>query len=73
MPAVISLLRASPKKLSKMKKAIYHQVSECLDDVKNPWDLARHVGLVAKDFDALKRIQIERAVGTYLNLFFAKE
>jgi len=58
---------------SKMKKAIYHQVSECLDDVKNPWDLARHIGLVAKDFDALKRIQIERAVGTYLNLFFAKE
>jgi hypothetical protein len=57
---------------SKMKKAIYHQVSECIESIKNPWDLAMHVGLVAKDFEALKRLQIERAIGSYLNLFFSE-
>jgi hypothetical protein len=56
---------------SAVKKAIYHQVSECLDSIKSPWDLAMHVGLVAKDFDALKRSQIEKAIGIYLNLFFS--
>jgi len=57
---------------STIKKAIYHQVSECIDDIKSPWDLAMHVGLVAKDFEALKRVQIEKAIGTYLNLFFSE-
>jgi len=57
---------------TKIKKAIYHQVSECVEDIKSPWDLAMHVGLVAKDFDALKRLQIEKAIGVYLNLFFSE-
>jgi hypothetical protein len=57
---------------SKIKKAIYHQVSECIDSILTPWDLAIHVGLVAKDFDALKRLQIEKAIGIYLNLFFSE-
>lgn len=57
---------------SKIKKAIYHQVSECIDEIKTPWDLAIHAGLVAKDFEILKRVQIEKAVGVYLNLFFSE-
>lgn len=57
---------------SKIKKAIYHQVSECIDSILTPWDLAVHVGLVAKDFDAIKRLQIEKAIGVYLNLFFSE-
>lgn len=57
---------------SAIKKAIYHEVSECLDDIQTPWDLAIHVGLVAKDFEILKRVQIEKAVGVYLNLFFSE-
>jgi hypothetical protein len=57
----------------KIKKAVYHQITECQKDIKGPWDIARHVGLVAKDFDSLKRLDIERAIGKYLNLIFAKE
>jgi len=57
---------------SKIKKAIYHQVSECIDEILTPWDLATHVGLVAKDFDAITRIKIEKAIGIYLNLFFSE-
>jgi hypothetical protein len=57
---------------SKIKKAIYHQVSECFEEIKSPWDLAMHVGLVAKDFDAVTRLKIEKAIGVYLNLFFSE-
>lgn len=57
---------------SKIKKAIYHQVSECIDEITTPWDLATHAGLVAKDFEILKRVQIEKAIGVYLNLFFSE-
>lgn len=57
---------------SKIKKAVYHQVSECYEEIQTPWDLAIHVGLVAKDFEALKRLQIEKAIGIYLNLFFSE-
>jgi hypothetical protein len=57
---------------SKIKKAIYHQVSECYEEIKSPWDLATHVGLVAKDFDAVTRLKIEKAIGVYLNLFFSE-
>lgn len=57
---------------SSIKKAIYHQVSECIDEIQTPWDLAIHAGLVAKDFEILKRVQIEKAIGVYLNLFFSE-
>jgi hypothetical protein len=56
-----------------IKKAVYHQVTECQADIHTPWDIARHVGLVAKDFDSIKRIDIERGIGKYLQLVFAKE
>jgi len=56
-----------------VKKAVYHQITECAGDIRSPWDIARHVGLVAKDFDSIKRLDIERGVGKYLNLIFAKE
>lgn len=55
-----------------IRKAIYHQVSECAEDILTPWDLARHAGLVAKDFDVLKQLQIEKAIGIYLNLLFSE-
>lgn len=57
---------------SKIRKAIYHQVSELIESIKSPWDLAMHVGLVAKDFEFQKRIAVERAIGNYLNLFFSE-
>lgn len=55
---------------TKFKKAVYHEVSETADDMRTPWDFARHMGLIAKDFDILARTQIERSIGTYLNLVF---
>jgi len=58
---------------SKIRRAIYQQISECSEDIKTPWDLARHVSLVAKDQDFLKRLDVERAAGRYLNLMFGKD
>ena len=37
------------------------------------WDFARHMSLIAKDFDAKNRLAVERAAGQYLNLAFSKE
>jgi hypothetical protein len=56
----------------KFKKALFHEACECGDDMRTSWDFARHMSLIAKDFDWKKRIEIERAAGKYLNLFFAK-
>jgi len=58
---------------SKIRRAVYHQVTECISEIKTSWDLARNVSLVAKDYDSLKRLNIERAVGNYLNLNFGKD
>jgi predicted acetyltransferase len=57
----------------KIKKALYHQITECEDKIHTPYDLAVHAGLVAKDLDSLKRLDIERAAGKYLWLVFSKE
>lgn len=57
----------------KARRSIYQQAKECEKEIENPFDFARHVCLVAKDFDSEKRLDIERAAGKYLNLVFAKE
>lgn len=68
----VSLLKA--KGISgKVRKAVYHQITECQDKIKTPWDIARHVGLVAKDLDSIKRLAVERAAGQYLRLTFSKD
>jgi hypothetical protein len=68
----VSLMRAKGFS-GKIKKAIYHQIAECANEIKTPWDIAMHVGLVSKDFDSIKRLDIERGIGKYLQLSFAKE
>jgi hypothetical protein len=55
---------------TKFKKALYHEVAEAASDMTTPWDFARHMGLIAKDFDTNMRTKIERSIGTYLNLVF---
>lgn len=57
---------------AKFKKAIYHEAVQAEDKIKSPYDFAKHMCLVAKDFDCMKRIKIERAAGTYLNLVFPR-
>lgn len=56
----------------RFKRAIYHEVVQCKDEIKTPYDYARHACLVAKDFDPMKRIKIEQAAGMYLNLVFPR-
>jgi len=55
---------------TKFKKALYHEVAEAASDMTTPWDFARHMCLIAKDFDTSTRTRIERSIGTYLNLVF---
>jgi len=54
-----------------MRKAVFHE-AEQVDDISTKLDLARHVALVAKDFDSLKRLALERAAGKYLGLCFSR-
>ena len=58
---------------SKFKRSLFHEASKCGDDMKTRWEFARHMSLIAKDFDSLKRLQIEKASGQYLNLMFEKQ
>jgi hypothetical protein len=57
---------------TKFKKALFHEACECAEDMSTVWDFARHMSLIAKDFDWKSRLDIERASGKYLNLFFPK-
>jgi hypothetical protein len=57
---------------SGFKKDILQEASECGDDMRTSWDFARHVSLIAKNFDTAKRIQVERLAGKYLNLVFPR-
>jgi len=56
----------------KFKKSLFHEACECGDDMGTILDFARHMSLIAKDYDWKKRIHIEKAAGRLLNLFFAK-
>jgi len=57
----------------KFKKTIFQEAYKTEDDMKNTLDFARHMSLMAKDYDIHKRVEIERATGVYLNLVFSKQ
>jgi len=54
------------------KKTIFHEVSECEDDMRTTWDFARHIAMIAKGLDTTKRIKLEKVAGKYLNLVFPR-
>jgi len=54
-----------------MRTAVFHEAEQA-GDIVTRLDLARHVALVAKDFDSLKRLALERAAGRYVNLVFSR-
>lgn len=54
-----------------MRKAVFHEATQS-NDISSRLDLARHVAQVAKDFDSLKGLALERAAGHYINLCFAR-
>jgi hypothetical protein len=57
----------------KFKKGIFQEAYKNEADMSNTFFFARHMALLAKDFDIKKRIEIERATGRYLNLVFSKQ
>lgn len=56
----------------KFLKQLYHEASECEGDMESHWDFARHMSLIAKDYDITKRPSIERLAGKFLTLSFGK-
>lgn len=42
------------------------------EDVRNKWDVANKMSIIAKDFDVSKRMKIEKAAGNLIGLNFAK-
>jgi len=54
------------------KRAIYLEASSCHDDMDSMIDFARHMSLIAKDYDTVKRMQVEKAAGSFLGLSFDK-
>lgn len=57
----------------KFKRALFHEASTNEDNMNTSFDFAKHMSLIAKDFDALKRLEVERASGRYLNLYFGRD
>lgn len=57
----------------KFKRSLFHEASAQEDDMRTSWDFARHMCLIAKDFNSQKRLDIERMAGYYLNLAFGKD
>lgn len=57
----------------KFKRSLFHEASAQEEDMRTSWDFARHMALIAKDFDAQKRLAVERTAGYYLNLVFGKD
>jgi hypothetical protein len=56
----------------KFRKALYHEVAECSEDMTSTYDFARHISLIAKDSESLKRLEQEKIAGKLLNFFFEK-
>jgi len=54
-----------------MRRAVFHEATQA-EGISSKLDLAMHVALVAKDFDSLKGLVLERAAGHYINLCFAR-
>jgi hypothetical protein len=54
-----------------MRRAVFHEATQATD-IFSKLDLARHVSTVAKGFDSLKALVVERAAGRYINLCFAR-
>jgi len=64
---------ANTKKIPKQfKRAIYLEAESYADDMGTSLDFARHMSLIAKDYDPEKRRQVERAAGLFLGLSFEK-
>jgi len=57
---------------SKFKRSLFHELEGRAEDMATKLDFARHMSLIAKDFDFQKRLSVERAAGEYLNLMFSK-
>lgn len=66
----ISLVR-TPKFSASMRKAVFHEMAQS-SDIETRMDVARHIALVAKDFESLKGVILERVAGRYLNLCFSR-
>lgn len=53
-----------------IKKAFYSKVVEQSFNMEDSWNFIMHLGDVAKEFGIIKRNEIEKAFGKYLNLSF---
>lgn len=58
---------------TKFKMGIFQEAYKNEEDMGNTFGFARHMSLMAKDYDIHKRVEIERATGRYLNLVFSKQ
>jgi hypothetical protein len=55
---------------SVIKKSLYSRVVEQSFNMNNSWSFIMQLGEIAKEFGIIKRNEIERAFGKYLNLSF---
>lgn len=57
---------------TKFKRSLYLEAEAAHEDMTTLHDFARHVGLVAKDFDLNSRMKLERAIGAFCGMSFDK-
>lgn len=60
------------KGLSERFHALLSQEISNDNDIRNRWDIANRMGVIAKEFDIMKRMKIETVVGNIMGLNFAK-
>ncbi len=61
------------KSLNEKFHTLMFQEIEKDDSVKNLWDFVNKMSILAKDFPVDRRLKIERAAGSLLELIFQKE
>lgn len=67
------ILAKLPGAPSKLKRSVLLEAQGAGDDMGTTKDFIRHVGLVAKDFDSVNRMKIERVIGSFAGLKYVKQ
>jgi hypothetical protein len=66
---VVSGIKKLP---NNVKRDIRMECDSCGDDIKSPFDFARHLSIVGMGYEIRKRLEIERHAGRFLNLSLEK-
>ena len=65
-------LRLNKSLNEKFHTLLFQEIEKNESGIKTRWDFVNRMSIVAKDFSVDRRLKIERAAGSLLDLFFPK-